>query len=130
MKTAEYMEKHIGDEYTGTIVGIYDSGMEIELDNMVTGMIRKKDLKGRYVYTPVTESYLSLDNHGDYYLGDRLKVSVSYASKEKKEIDFKVLEKIQENSRIQKSVNNRVRVMEKKKRADMIYYNVNKGKRA
>lgn len=130
MKTAEYMEKHIGDEYTGTIVGIYDSGMEIELDNMVTGMIRKKDLKGRYVYTPVTESYLSLDNHDDYYLGDRLKVSVSYASKEKKEIDFKVLEKIQENSRIQKSVNNRVRVMEKKKRADMIYYNVNKGKRA
>lgn len=130
MKTAEYMEKHIGDEYTGTIVGIYDSGMEIELDNMVTGMVRAKDLKGKYFYTPVTESYISLDNQNDYYLGDRLKVSVSSASKERKEINFKVVEKIQENSRVQKNVNNRVRVMEKKKRADMIYYNVNKGKRA
>lgn len=130
MKTAEYMEKHIGDEYTGTIVGIYDSGMEIELDNMVTGMVRAKDLKGKYFYTPVTESYISLDNQNDYYLGDRLKVSISSASKERKEINFKVVEKIQENSRVQKNVNNRVRVMEKKKRADMIYYNVNKGKRA
>ena len=130
MKTAEYMEKHIGEEYFGTIIGIYESGMEFELDNMVTGMIRLKDLKGKYVYTKVTESFLSLDNHDDYYLGDRLKVSVSYANKEKKEIDFKVLEKLEENKRIRKSVNNNIRVMEKKKRADMYYYNVNKGKRA
>lgn len=130
MKTAEYMEKHINEEYTGTIVGIYDSGMEFELDNMVTGMIRLKDLKGKYVYAKTTESFISLDNHEDYYLGDRLKVSVSYASKEKKEIDFRVVEKIEENTRIKKSVNNNLRVMEKKKRADMYYYNVNKGKKS
>ncbi len=129
MKTAEYMEKHIGEEYVGTISGIYENTMEIELDNMIVGVVRTKDLRGRYYYNSTTESFISLDNHEDYYLGDRLKVAVSRASKENKEIDFNVVEKIAENNRIQKGTNDRVRVMEKKRRADMLYYNVNKGKR-
>ena len=130
MKCAEYMESHIGEEYTGTIVEIYNDGMQIELDNMVEGRVRLKDLKGKYSYYPLTQSYISLDNHEDYYLGDRLNLKVSYASKEKKEIDFQVVSKIAENERISKKVNDRVRVLEKKRRADIMYYNVNKGRKS
>ena len=127
MKCAEYMEEHIGEEFTGTIVDIYNDGMQIELDNMVEGRVRLKDLKGKYVYYPLTQSYISLDHQEDYYLGDRLKLKVSYANKEKKEIDFQVVSKIYENERISKQSNEKARIKEKKKRADEYYYNVNKG---
>ena len=129
MKCAEYMESHIGDEFTGTIVDIYNDGMQIELDNMVEGRVRLKDLKGKYVYYPLTQSYISLDKQEDYYLGDRLNLKVSYANKEKKEIDFQVVSKIYENERISKRVNEQVRIKEKKKRADEYYYNINKGRK-
>lgn len=129
MKCAEYMEEHIGEEFTGTIVDIYHDGMQIELDNMVEGRVRLKDLKGKYVYYPLTQSYISLNNQEDYYLGDRLNLRVSYASKEKKEIDFQVINKIYENERVSKNQNDKARVMEKKKRADEYYYNVNKGRK-
>lgn len=129
MKCAEYMEEHIGEEFTGTVVDIYHDGMQIELDNMVEGRVRLKDLKGKYVYYPLTQSYISLNNQEDYYLGDRLNLRVSYASKEKKEIDFQVINKIYENERVSKNQNDKARVMEKKKRADEYYYNVNKGRK-
>lgn len=129
MKTAEYMEKHIGEEFIGTVVEIYNDGMQIELDNMVEGRVRQKDLKGKYIYYPDTLSYISLDNQEDYYLGDRLRLTVSYANKEKKEIDFQVVNKIEENKHINQRKNNKAKAMEKQKRADIYYYNVNKGKK-
>ena len=129
LKTAEYMEKHIGEEFIGTVVEIYNDGMQIELDNMVEGRVRQKDLKGKYIYYPDTLSYISLDNQEDYYLGDRLRLTVSYANKEKKEIDFQVVNKIEENKHINQRKNNKAKAMEKQKRADIYYYNVNKGKK-
>lgn len=129
MKAAEYMEKHIGEEFIGTIVEIYNDGMQIELDNMVEGRVRQKDLKGKYIYYPDTLSYISLDNQEDYYLGDRLMLRVSYADKEKKEIDFQVVNKIEENKRINQRKNNQAKAIEKQRRADMYYYNVNKGRK-
>ena len=129
MKCAEYMEEHIGEEFTGTVVDIYHDGMQIELDNMIEGRVRLKDLKGKYICNPLTQSFISLDHQEDYYLGDRLNLKVSYASKEKKEIDFEVVNKIFENERVSKKNNDIARVMEKKKRADMYYFNVNKGKK-
>ncbi len=129
MKCAEYMEKHINEEFEGTITEIYNEGMQIELNNMIEGRVRQKDLKGKYVYYPLTQTYLSLDHQEDYYLGDVLKLRVSYANKEKKEIDFEVIGKVKENERINKKTNEKVRVMEKKKRSDLLYYNVNKGRK-
>lgn len=127
MKVAEYMENHLGEEFIGTVVEIYNDGMQIELDNMVEGRVRQKDLKGKYVYYPQTLSYISLDNQEDYYLGDRLNLKVSYANKERKEVDFQVVSKVAENKRINQRANTHAKALEKQKRADMYYYNVNKG---
>lgn len=129
MKVAEYMENHIGEEFTGTVVEIYNDGMQIELDNMIEGRVRLRDLKGKYVYYPETLSYISLDNQEDYYLGDRLNLRVSYANKDKKEVDFQVVDKIKENKHINKRENTRAKALEKQRRADIYYYNVNKGKK-
>ena len=98
MKCAEYMEGHIGEEYEGTIIGLSDRGIQIQLDNMVEGKVRTQYLSGEYVYNPTTFTLLSLNGFDDYYVGDRLRLVVRNASKEDKTIDFSVIEKLVENS--------------------------------
>ena len=97
MKCSEYMKKHIGEEYKGTIVGLSDRGIQIQLDNLVEGKARVKYLDGNYAYNPNTYTLISLDGNEDYYIGDRLLVKVKAASKEDKTIDFVVVRKIKEN---------------------------------
>ena len=98
MKCAEYMEKHIGEEYSGTIIGLSDKGIQIQLDNMVEGKVRISSLPGDYIYNSTTYTLLSLDDYEDYYIGDRLLLRLVAASKEDKTINFKVLKKEIENS--------------------------------
>ena len=97
MKCAEYMQKHIGEEFVGTIIGLSERGLHVELDNMIEGRVRIKDMKGKYYYSKDNYTLLSLDGFPNYYIGDRLVVKVVDASKENKSIDFDVVEKIKEN---------------------------------
>ena len=97
MKCSEYMEKHIGEEFEGTIIGLSDRGIHIQLDNMVEGKVKNKDFGGRYAYNPNTYTLLSLDGKDNYYLGDRVLVKVKSASKAEKTIDFIIDKKLQEN---------------------------------
>ena len=97
MKCAEYMQKHKGGEYKGTVIDLSDRGLKIQLDNLVEGRVRIKDLNGNYAYNPDTYTLVSLDGKEDYYIGDRLLVKVRDASKENKTIDFSVKRKLEEN---------------------------------
>ena len=54
MKCSEYMEKHIGEEFEGTIIGLSDRGIHIQLDNMIEGKVKIKGFGGRYAYNPNT----------------------------------------------------------------------------
>lgn len=129
MKCAEYMEHHIGNIYVGTIVSMDRDGLYIELDNMVCGKAKVKDLKGEYYYNKETLSFLSLDNREDYYLGDRIEVEVIYASKEKKDIHFRIKKKLIENERINKNTNQYVKSLKKEEKYLKMYYNINKGRK-
>lgn len=97
MKCSEYMQAHQNYTYEGTIVGLSDHGITIQLDNLVEGRIRPKNLRGEYTYNPETYTLISLDGNEDYYIGDRLLVKVISADKENKTIDFKVMEKLEES---------------------------------
>lgn len=97
MKCSEYMEGHVGEEFVGTIIGISDRGIQVQLDNLVEGRIRIHNLDGDYVYNPTTFTLLSMNDSRNYYIGDRLVVKVLGASKEDKSIDFGVVSKIKEN---------------------------------
>ena len=119
MKCSEYMEKHIGDMFEGTIIGLSDRCIQVQLDNMVEGRIRPKDITGEYAYNPDTYTLISMDGRDNYYIGDRLLVKVKAASKEDKTIDFEVVEKLKEN--VIDDLNNsnqyvKSRVMEEKRR--------------
>lgn len=91
MKMAEYMEKHIGEEYTGIVSGVVSFGMFIELPNKIEGLVRIDDLTDDYYrYDEATLSLVGNKNKRGYRLGDEVKVVVASASKLNHTIDFKI----------------------------------------
>ena len=97
MQCAEYMEQHIGEEFTATVIDLSGRGITVQLDNYVEGRIRLKDLPGEYIYNPETYTLISLNDKDNYFIGDVLKIKVKEASKKDKSIEFKVIEKLEEN---------------------------------
>ena len=89
MKMAEYMEKHIGEEFKGIVSGVMSFGMFIELPNKIEGLIRLDDLRGDYYrYDETTFSLVGNKNKRGYRLGDEVTVIVKAASKANHTIDF------------------------------------------
>ena len=89
MKMAEYMEKHIGEEFKGIVSGVMSFGMFIELPNKIEGLIRLDDLRGDYYrYDETTFSLVGNKNKRGYRLGDEVTVIVKAASKVNHTIDF------------------------------------------
>ena len=89
MKMAEYMEKHIGEEFTGIISGVMSFGIFIELPNKIEGLIRLDDLKDDYYhYDETTFSIIGNNNKRGYRLGDTVTVIVKAANKTNHTIDF------------------------------------------
>jgi len=90
MKMAEYMEEHIGEEYTGIVSGVTNFGMFVELPNLVEGLVHISTLKGFYTHVPELLSLVS-ENNIKYTIGDSVKIVVTGASKETRTIDFELV---------------------------------------
>lgn len=89
MKMAEYMESHIGEEYTGMVSSVMSFGMFIELPNLVEGLVHVNSLKDdHYTYDESTFTLRGNRNKRGYRLGDIVKVKVVAASKDERKIDF------------------------------------------
>lgn len=89
MKMAEYMEDHIGEEFTGVVSGVMSFGMFIELPNKIEGLVKVDDLTDdHYTYDESTQSLIGNNNKRGYRLGDDVTVIVKSASKESHTIDF------------------------------------------
>ena len=95
MKMAEYMEKHIGEEYEGMISSITGFGMFVELDNLIEGLVPIKDMKDFFHFDEEHLCLVGEKSHIKYTIGDRLIVKVVRASKEDKTIDFEVVRKVE-----------------------------------
>ena len=94
MKMAEYMEKHIGEEFEGMISSVTSFGMFVELPNLIEGLVPIKDMKDFFHFD---EEHLTLTgerSHVKYSIGEKVVVKVVRASKEEKTIDFEVLRKV------------------------------------
>ena len=125
MKCAEYMQSRVGKDYVGTVIGISDKGLQIQLDNYIEGKVRLRNLRGEYKHIPYTYSLVSLNGLDDYYIGDRLSVKVLGADKDRKTIDFKVNEKVEENKlRDVDSKNRKVKLKEAKEKQYRELYNI------
>ncbi len=97
METGRYFQKHIHEVFEGTVVSVGRNGLLIQLDNLLEGMVRMRNLSGDYVYNPETFTLLSMDERESYYMGDRLKLRLVSSDPKSAIVDFKVLEKVKEN---------------------------------
>lgn len=86
----KYMEKYVGEEFTGVISGITDWGVYVELiDNHCEGMIRIRDFKDDY-YTFDEKNYCIFGERSGriFQLGDTMVIRVKNADLERKQLDF------------------------------------------
>ena len=94
MKKAEYMAKHIGEEYDGIINTIMSFGIFVELPNSVEGLVKIEDLTDdTYVFDEAAFCLRGAKNKRGYRLGDSVKVKVVGANKDAKTVDFIIVSK-------------------------------------
>lgn len=94
IKMAEYMQDKIGNEYNGIVSSITSFGLFVELENTVEGLIRFDDLGDEYfIYDEDRKTLLGEQTKTIYKIGDKIKVQVTRADKQTRQIDFK---KVQE----------------------------------
>ena len=104
MKMAEYMEEHIGQEYDGIITTITNFGFFVELPNLIEGLVHVQTLKGDYYnYIPELLSMIGKSTKKTYRLGDKVHVKCVAASKETANIDFEIMEVLDNGDKKQKS---------------------------
>ena len=92
-KQVEYMSDHLGETFQGTISGVTEFGIYVEIDeNKCEGMIPLRDLEGDY-YDFDERNYCLRGRryHHCYNLGDSVKVQVSRADLYRKQLDFKLI---------------------------------------
>ncbi len=100
MKKAEYMMDHIGEVYEGIISGVQEFGIFVELDNTVEGLIKTENIKGDYfVYNPDMLSLIGKRTNKRYMFGDKIKVEVIGADKDKSQVDFIIYEENKKNKK-------------------------------
>ncbi len=95
MKMAEYMEKHVGEEFEGMISSITSFGMFVELDNLIEGLVPLRDMKDFFHFDEEHMTLTGEKTHVKYSIGERIVVKVLRASKEEKTIDFEVVRKVE-----------------------------------
>ncbi len=93
MKSAEYMQNYIGEEYQAMIVGFTEKGgMYVRLPNLIEGRVGYESMNDHYGYNPETEVLIGQRGKKIYRLGDIIPVKLVRASKEQSEIDFEIIE--------------------------------------
>ncbi|TVP75186.1 MAG: ribonuclease R [Gemmatimonadales bacterium] len=93
MKKIEYMGRHLGEEFEGTISGVTSFGFFVTLDRVfVDGLVHVSTLDDDY-YSFVEEAWalVGKGSRRRFRLGDRVTVQVTRADKEERKIDFLLL---------------------------------------
>ncbi len=89
LKKAEYMERHIGQSFSGVISGITAWGIYVELPNTIEGLIHVSNLSGDYfVYDEANYEMVGRDTGKKYKLGQRLTVVVAGTDRLTRTVDF------------------------------------------
>ena len=89
LKKAQYMSRHIGEEYDGIISGVTGYGVYVELDNTVEGMVRISSIPDDfYIYREESMSIVGKDSGKTYTMGQKVRIKVVHVDKLLKTIDF------------------------------------------
>lgn len=96
MKKCEYMQSYLGATFTGMISSVVNWGIYVVLDNTVEGLVRFDDMPNDYYdVDDVGGRVIGKRTGATYQMGDVVKVKLNDIDKEKRQISFKLLRKIE-----------------------------------
>jgi len=93
LKKVEYMERYLGDEFSGTVSGVTSFGIFVLLDDVfVDGLVHVNSMTDDY-YIFHQDRYMLVGerSHRTFRLGDRLVIKVARVDKEELLIDFTIV---------------------------------------
>ncbi len=92
-KMAEYMKDRVGQEFEGTISGVTEWGIYVQVEpTHIEGMVALRELTDDfYQFDEKTFSVYGKSSGRHFTLGDKVKVRVERASLEQKTIDFSLI---------------------------------------
>jgi ribonuclease R len=97
MYSAELAINQIGESNKGRIISLNPSGLLVKTDDNLVGKVNIKDiLSGKYRYVKETNSLLGKDKSDAYHLADKVEIIIKDANKEKRTVDFSLVEKVKE----------------------------------
>jgi len=91
-KKIQYMQRHVGDEFPGTISGVTSFGLFVMLDQVLAeGLVRLGSLvDDYYMFDPDAHSVVGRRTRTRYRLGDRINVQVARVDTETRTIDLEL----------------------------------------
>ncbi|WP_183424511.1 ribonuclease R [Luteibacter sp. Sphag1AF] len=92
-----WMEKHVGEEFDGTVTGVTSFGLFVELiESRVSGLVHVSQLPNDYYkFDPIRHLLAGERTGTQYRLGDHVRVQVLRASLEDRKIDFRLVARIE-----------------------------------
>ena len=87
-KTAQFMERHIGEKFEGKVTGMFRSGVFIQLENTIEGMAPFRTMDAYYEFD---EDQMVARSDIGYYvirIGDSVRVKVVQADRIARRIEF------------------------------------------
>src|SRR6056297_739560 len=88
----KYMSKQEGEVFEGVVRGVMKFGVFVELNNLVSGLIRLEDMADDYYDVNEKEGVIKGQNTGrEYRVGSAVKVRVKGTDLTKREIDFELV---------------------------------------
>ncbi len=90
VKQLQYLNEHLGDEFTGTITGFLDFGFFVQVDSVwVDGLVRFSGIDDDYYrYDSDQHRVVGRRTHKSYSLGERVKVRLIKVNNVKREVDL------------------------------------------
>ena len=97
LKKAEYMSRHLWEEYDGVISGVTGWGLYVELPNTVEGLVHVASLQGDYFeYNENAYEMVGQRTGKTYRLGQTVRVRVVKADRMTRTVDFELAEQQEE----------------------------------
>lgn len=90
----EYLQEHVGDEFSGVVSAVTSFGLFVELENLyIEGLVHITALPGDYYHFDAAHQRLTGERSGrSFALGNRVRVQVARVDLDDKKIDLELLD--------------------------------------
>ncbi|MHB1485610.1 MAG: ribonuclease R [Saccharofermentanales bacterium] len=96
-KTAEYMERHVGETFSGKVTGMFNAGIFVQLENTIEGLAPFRTMNGYFEFFEDEMVVRCYSGNKTIRIGDPVSVEVINADRIARRIEFRLnLESLQE----------------------------------